>query len=48
MKKILLLVIAVLGITSLSACIIAPPYAYPYYGDSHRYYRHDGGWDRRW
>ena len=48
MKKIVLLVIAALAITTLSACVIAPPYAYPYYGDSHRHYRHDDNWDRRW
>lgn len=48
MKKILLLVIAAVAFTALSACVIVPPYAYPYYGDSHRYYRHDGDGGRRW
>ena len=48
MKKILLLVVAALALTTLSACVIAPPYAYPYYGESHRHYYHDNGWARHW
>jgi len=48
MKKVVLLLTALLALASLSACVIAPPYAYPYYGESHRHYYHDRGWDRRW
>jgi hypothetical protein len=48
MKKLLLLVITALALTALSACVIVPPYAYPYYGESHRHYDHDGGWGRHW
>ena len=49
MKKFLLLFVAALALTTaLSACVIAPPYAYPYYGEPHRHYYHDGDWGRRW
>lgn len=52
MKTVLKLILAAIMLTSLTACVIAPPYYdYPHYGWHHgedRYDRHDDGWGRHW
>ena len=49
MKKILSIVIAVIMLTSLSACMVMPIYDRPHYGGySGHHYHHERWGHRRW
>ena len=49
MKRLLNIVIAVIMLTSLSACMVVPLYDRPYYGGySGHHYHHEGWGHQRW
>ena len=53
MKKVIGVALAMLMLTSLSACMVVPAHDRPYYGEHRRYERHhfqhrDEGRSRRW